>query len=60
MPNDDYQYWMRLQEWKMGDLQAKIGEQTRIRELRDDPLAAAHATRFQSKITRLKQFSGKY
>ena len=57
MPNDDYQYRMRLQEWKMGDLQAKIGEQTRVRELRDDPLAAAHATRYQSKITRLTRFS---
>ncbi len=57
MPNDDYQYRMRLQEWKMGDLQAKIGEQTRVRELRDDPLAAAHSTRFQSKITRMNQFS---
>ena len=57
MPNDDYQYRMRLQEWKMGDLQAKIGEQTRVRELRDDPLAAAHSTRFQSKITRLTRFS---
>ena len=57
MPNDDYQYRMRLQEWKMGDLQAKIGEQTRVRELRDDPLAAAHSTRFQSKITRLQKFS---
>ncbi|MDC7127318.1 MAG: flagellar hook-associated protein 3 [Spirochaetales bacterium] len=57
MPNDDYQYRMRLQEWKMGDLQGKIAEQTRVRELRDDPLAAAHSTRFQSKITRLKRFS---
>ncbi|MBI9105211.1 MAG: flagellar hook-associated protein 3 [Spirochaetales bacterium] len=57
MPNDDYQYRMRMQEWKMGDLQAKIGEQTRVRELRDDPLAAAHSTRFQSKITRLTRFS---
>ena len=57
MPNDDYQYRMRMQEWKMGDLQAKIGEQTRVRELRDDPLAAAHATRYMSKITRLSRFA---
>lgn len=57
MPNDDYQYRMRMQEWKMGDLQSKIAEQTRVKELRDDPLAAAHSTRFQSKITRLSRFS---
>ena len=57
MPNDDYQYRMRLQQWKMGDLQSKIAEQTRVKELRDDPLAAAHSTRFQSRITRLKRFS---
>ncbi len=57
MPNDDYQFRLRMQEWKLGDLQAKIAEQTRVKELRDDPLAAAHSTRFQSKITRLKRFS---
>ena len=38
-------------------LQAKIAEQTRVRELRDDPSAAAHSTRFQSKITRMSRFS---
>jgi flagellar hook-associated protein 3 FlgL len=48
---------MRLQEWKVGDLQSRIAQQTRVKELRDDPLAAAHSTRFQSKITRLTRFS---
>ncbi len=57
MPNDDMQYRMRLQEWKMGDLQSKIAEQTRVKELRDDPIAAAHSTRYQSKISRLTRFT---
>jgi flagellar hook-associated protein 3 FlgL len=56
MPNDDMQYHLRLQEFKMNDLQAKMAEQTRVKELRDDPLAAAHSTRYQSHIARLERY----
>jgi flagellar hook-associated protein 3 FlgL len=56
MPNDDMSYYMRLREWKMNELQNKMAGQTRLKNLRDDPVAAGHATRYQSKIVRLGRF----
>jgi flagellar hook-associated protein 3 FlgL len=56
MPNNDMSYYMRLREWKMNELQNKMASQTRLKNLRDDPLAAGHATRYQSKIVRLGRF----
>jgi flagellar hook-associated protein 3 FlgL len=56
MPNTDAQYYLRRQEQSLNDLQSKIAGQTRINELRDDPLAAAHAVRYDSYITRLERF----
>ncbi|MEE8590403.1 MAG: flagellar hook-associated protein 3 [Spirochaetia bacterium] len=56
MPNYDMSYYMRLREWKMNELQNKMAAQTRLKNLRDDPLAAGHATRYQSKIVRLERF----
>ena len=57
MPNDDMQYHLRVREWKMNEIQNKIAEQTRIKELRDDPVSAAHSTRYQSLIKRLDRYS---
>ena len=56
MTNDDMQYHLRIREWKMNELQNKMGEQTRVRELRDDPVAAAHSVRYQSHLYRLRRF----
>jgi flagellar hook-associated protein 3 FlgL len=56
MPNNDMSYYMRLREWKMNELQNKMASQTRLKNLRDDPIAAGHATRYQSKILRLERF----
>jgi flagellar hook-associated protein 3 FlgL len=41
----------------MNQMQNKIAGQTKILELRDDPVAAAHSSRYQSHITRLSRFS---
>jgi flagellar hook-associated protein 3 FlgL len=57
MPNLDMSYYMRLREWKMNELQNKMASQTRIKNLRDDPIAAGHAVRFESKLVRLERFS---
>jgi flagellar hook-associated protein 3 FlgL len=57
MPNMDMRYYMQLREWKMNELQNKMASQTRIKNLRDDPIAAGHATRFESKLVRLERFS---
>ncbi|GHU80636.1 flagellar hook-associated protein FlgL [Spirochaetia bacterium] len=56
MPNTDMQYALRRQEERLSDIQGKITNQTRIRELRDDPMAAAHAVRYQSYLTRLERY----
>jgi flagellar hook-associated protein 3 FlgL len=37
-------------------MQSKIGTQSRIHELRDDPIAASHAVRYESYLARLGRF----
>jgi len=55
--NFDTQYYMRLREWQMNQLNNKMASQKRIHNLRDDPLAAAKSTRYKSEITRMKRYS---
>ena len=57
MTNNDMQYQLRIREKKLNDIQNKIAGQTRIKELRDDPIAASHSVRYKSHISRLKQFT---
>lgn len=57
MKNFDMQYHLRLREWRLNEIQNKIASQTRIKELRNDPVSAAHATRYSSRITRMERFS---
>ncbi len=57
MPNDDMQYYARLRESRLNNVQNQIASQNRIQELRDDPAAAAHATRYASYLTRLQRYS---
>jgi flagellar hook-associated protein 3 FlgL len=56
MPNTDVQYYLRRQEEGLNNMQSKIAGQTRLNELRDDPLAAAHAVRYDSYLFRLERF----
>jgi flagellar hook-associated protein 3 FlgL len=56
MPNDDIQYRLRRQEESLSNIQAKIAGQTKFNNLRDDPLAASHAVRYESYLTRLNRF----
>jgi flagellar hook-associated protein 3 FlgL len=56
MPNNDMQYYLRRQEEGLANIQAKIAGQTKIKELRDDPLAASHAVRYESYLARLERF----
>ncbi|MDR2246197.1 MAG: flagellar hook-associated protein FlgL [Treponema sp.] len=56
MPNTDVQYYLRRQEQGLNDMQSKIAGQSRLNQLRDDPLAAAHAVRYDSYLTRLERF----
>ena len=56
MPTTDTQYYMRLHEERLAKVQSQITSSNRIHELRDDPLAASHAVRYQSYLARLERF----
>ena len=56
MSNTDVQFYMRRQEEKLAKIQSQIASQNRIHELRDDPLAASHAVRYESYLARLERF----
>jgi flagellar hook-associated protein 3 FlgL len=56
MPHIDTQYQLRRQEERVAKLQSQIASESRIRELRDDPLAASHAVRYESYLARLERF----
>jgi flagellar hook-associated protein 3 FlgL len=56
MPNNDMRYYLRRQEDGLDNVQSKIASQSRILALRDDPLAASHAVRYQSYLARLERF----
>ena len=56
LPTYDSNYYMRLREFDMNEMYGKIGGQTRINKLRDDPLAAARSSRFQSEILRTDRY----
>lgn len=57
LPNDSMQFYLRERTRAMLDVQENISAQTRIGELRDDPIAAAHATRYRSVAVRLERFA---
>lgn len=50
-------YHLRQRQDEMFKTQNQIASQSRIEELRDDPIAAAHATRHKSFLARLERFS---
>ena len=57
LPNDNMMYHLRQRQDEMLNKQEQIASQSRIQELRDDPIAAAHATRHKSFLSRLQRFS---
>lgn len=57
LPNDNARFFMRRQETDRRTLQNQISSQERIQNLRDDPVGAAHATRFESYSFRLDRYT---
>ncbi|TVQ39903.1 MAG: flagellar hook-associated protein 3 [Spirochaetaceae bacterium] len=57
LPNDNMQYHARRREHLMNQAQNQMAAQSRIQNLRDAPLAAAHSTRYQSYLARLNRFA---
>jgi flagellar hook-associated protein 3 FlgL len=53
----DAQYHMMMREWQLNQMENKMSTQSRIVDLSDDPIAASHATRYQSKLVRLERYS---
>jgi flagellar hook-associated protein 3 FlgL len=56
MPHSDMQFYMRRQEENLTNIQSKMATQNRLHQLRDDPIAASHAVRYESYLTRLNRF----
>jgi flagellar hook-associated protein 3 FlgL len=54
--NDDMQFWTRRRERDMASSETKMARQSRIENLRDDPLGAARAVRYDSVGFRLERF----
>ncbi|MDR1095896.1 MAG: flagellar hook-associated protein 3 [Spirochaetaceae bacterium] len=56
MSNNDMQYYLRRQEESLNNIQNQISSGKRIRELRDDPIGASHAVRYESYLARLARY----
>ena len=53
---NDLNYQLRNQEVRVNQAQNQMGSQQRLQNLRDDPIAAAHASRYQSWADRLSRY----
>jgi len=56
MTFENAQFHIRQQQAKISNLQNQITSQNRVQQLRDDPLAAARAVRYESVLARLERF----
>jgi flagellar hook-associated protein 3 FlgL len=56
MPVTDMQFFLDRHNEALSNIEGKIGSQTRLYELRDDPIAASHAVRYESFLARLNRF----
>ena len=56
MPVTDMQFHLRRHEEAVNNAQNKIGTQNRLQQLRDDPIAASHAVRYESFLARLERY----
>ncbi|GHU24668.1 flagellar hook-associated protein FlgL [Spirochaetia bacterium] len=56
MPSDDMQYRLRRQEEGLARIQSQIAGHSKVQNLRDAPLAASHAVRYDSYLARLNRF----
>jgi len=56
LQHTDMQYALPRQESRLNGVNNQMASQRRIQDLRDDPLAAGHAVRYQSYLARLDRF----
>ena len=56
MNNNNTQSNLRIQEHKLNRANNQLGNQQKIQQLRDDPIAAGHLVRYQSYLDRVNTF----
>ncbi len=56
LPFSNTQFFLKRREEELSKVQNQINGNTRLNQLRDDPIAASHAVRYESMITRLERF----
>jgi len=52
----DMQFYLERRQEHLNQIENRIGGQTRLNRLRDDPISASHAVRYDSFINRLNRF----
>ncbi|MDZ7793984.1 MAG: hypothetical protein U5P10_09925 [Spirochaetia bacterium] len=57
MSINDMQYQLNKRNQSLYELNNQMATQSRVNNLRDDPLAAGHSTRYMSKITHLERYA---
>ncbi len=57
MSINDMQYQLQKRNESMYELNNKMSTQSKVKNLRDDPLAAAHSTRYLSRINHLERYA---
>jgi flagellar hook-associated protein 3 FlgL len=56
MMNNDMQFWLRRTESNTQAMENRMATQNRLQNLRDDPLGAARAVRYDSEVSRLERY----
>ena len=56
MPQQDFSYSMKVRNDRLNSVKTGISSQSRINDLRNDPIAAAHSTRLQSTIRHIDRY----
>jgi flagellar hook-associated protein 3 FlgL len=57
LTNNEMQYYLQRRNEKLNDVHNKLATQSRVHELRNDPIAAAHSVKYLSNISRLQRYS---
>ena len=56
MPSQDFQYNLNIRNNRLNTLKTSISNQSKINDLRNDPIAAAHSTRLKSHIRQINRY----
>ena len=56
MSTVDMQFYLKRKEEAISNIQNQIGSNNRLNQLRDDPIAASHAVRYESFLARLDRY----